>query len=84
MLAEISTEINNNNKEASVEQHYYDVTFVADRFVITVTAGVPVRDDEADYDDDPSAIDVARQTIIDEHGFDPSAYAFQVLVRAAF
>jgi hypothetical protein len=83
MSAEISTETNN-NKEASVEQHYYDVTFVADRFVITVTASVPAREDEVDYDDDQSAIDVARETIIAEHGFDPSAYAFQVLVQAAF
>lgn len=74
----------NNNKEASVEQHYYDVTFVADRFVITVTASVPAREDEADYDDDPSAIDAAREAIIATYGFDPEPYAFQVLVQAAF
>ncbi len=68
-----------------MKQKYYDVTFVADRFVITVTAGVPARDDDDPaYSEDPSAIDVARQIVIDGHGFDPEAYAYDVLVEAAF
>lgn len=68
-----------------MEQKYYDVTFVADRFVITVTAGVPARDDDDPaYSEDPSAIDVARQIVIDDHGFDPEVYAYDVLVEVAF
>jgi hypothetical protein len=83
MSAEISTETT--TKEKDMKQKYYDVTFVADRFVITVTAGVPARDDDDPaYSEDPSAIDVARQIVIDGHGFDPEAYAYDVLVEAAF
>jgi len=67
-----------------MDEQYYDVTFIADYFVMTVTASVPVRDNEADYADDPSAIDVARDIIVDRYGFDPEAYAYDITVEPAF
>lgn len=67
-----------------MDEQYYDVTFIADYFVMTVTASVPVRANEQDYDDDQSVIDVAKDIIVDRYGFDPQAYAYDVTVEPAF
>lgn len=68
-----------------MEEKSYSVTFIADYFVLTVVANVPDRDDDDPaYSDDPSAIDVASEIIRDQYGFDPEAYAYDVLVEAAF
>ena len=67
-----------------MDEQYFDVTFIADYFVMTVTAGVPSRDNERDHDDDPSAIDVAKDIIVGRYGFDPVVYAYDILVEPAF
>lgn len=67
-----------------MDEQYYDVTFIADYFVMTVTAGVPSRENERDYDADPSAIDVAKDIIVGRYGFDPEAYAYDITVEPAF
>lgn len=63
-----------------VDEQYFDVTFISDYFVLTVTAGIHT----VTADPEGLAIDIAKAMIIDDCGFDPYAYANDITVEPAF
>lgn len=53
----------------------FEVTFVADRYVMTVHVAIPFAGDEQD------AILDARDIIIEEYGFNPESHCFDVTAQ---
>lgn len=62
-----------------MEQECYNVTFISDYFVMTIVA-VSMDSDT----DTESAVDIAGELAVDQYGFDPRAYAYDVTVEPAF
>ena len=57
----------------------FRVTFSFEYATVSTVVAVPVREDEADYSDDESAIDVATDLLADCYGWDmASAFAVDV------
>jgi hypothetical protein len=58
----------------------FRVTFSFEYATVSTVVAVPVREEESDYSDDPSAIDVATDLLADCYGWDTSR-AFDVDVE---